>query len=475
MQYHIFGACGAFMAGLATIMKQAQSGDMVGYDRQFLPPMSEQLKAIELSCEEGYESWTGADLPDQIIVGNTIGRGNPALERALAAKVPMTSGPEWLYQHVLQHRPVIAVGGTHGKTTTTGLISWVLDQAGQHPGFLVGGRTGNFASSAQLGDPNGWFVIEGDEYGTAYYDARPKLMHYRPNVLILNNIEMDHYDIYRDIQDVEKAFYEVVKSLPAHATVIAPQMGDSVNRVLAGVDWCNIERFGLDASEGDQATASTTQAGWTVRAQSDDWHRFDICCDGDPQATIDWELIGSYNAMNCLAAMLACRCAGVALDVFAEACSRFKGVARRMDRVATHNATGIQVWDDFAHHPTAVDYVVAATQQKHPQSRVVLVVKPSNYSQRTGKMVEELAVAMSRADVVMFVKPEGDAFPLEKLTSCMTVPCMIVDDLSQASADKLAAYLQDKDQVVMCSSRHFEGFEQCLMQALEQRAAAAAK
>ncbi len=347
MRVHILGICGTFMGGIAAIAREA--GHVVsGSDYNVYPPMSTQLETLGIRLTEG---WDPAQLdaePDVVIVGNALSRGNPVIEALLNRGLPYTSGPEWLASHVLQGRWVLAVAGTHGKTTTAGLLAWILEHAGLEPGFLIGGVPGNFTVSARLGAAP-FFVVEADEYDTAFFDKRAKFVHYRPQTAILNNLEYDHADIYPDVASIRRMFHQLVRTVPGEGRLIVNAEDAELAAALALGAWTPVERFGRGAG-----------ADWQVRALCPDWSEFEVWHGAARVGAARWQLIGAHNAENALAAVLAARHAGVPPAAALEALASFKNARRRME--VRGSVRGVTVYDDFAHHPTAIAATIEALQ-----------------------------------------------------------------------------------------------------------------
>ena len=347
MHIHILGICGTFMGGLAALAREA-GHRVTGCDAGVYPPMSDQLRALGIDLIEGYGAEQLALQPDQFVVGNVVSRGNPLMEAILEAGARYTSGPQWLAEHVLPGRHVLAVAGTHGKTTTTSMLAWMLESAGLQPGFLVGGVPLNFGVSARLGDTSGTrpgsaaqpFVIEADEYDTAFFDKRSKFVHYRPRTAILNNLELDHADIFADLAAIETQFHHLVRTVPASGRLVVNAREESLQRVLARGCWSEVQRFGTRKEE---------PGGLRARGEP---HDFDVLRGSLKIAHVDWQLLGEHNQLNALAALAAAEHVGVAPEAAAASLATFQNVRRRLE--LRGEAGGVKVYDDFAHHPTAM-------------------------------------------------------------------------------------------------------------------------
>ncbi len=400
MHIHILGICGTFMGGLAAIAREA-GHRVTGCDANVYPPMSEQLRALGIELIEGWAPQQMALQPDQYVVGNVVTRGNPLMEAILDAGADYCSGPQWLAEQVLRGRHVLAVAGTHGKTTTTAMLAWILERAGQQPGFLVGGVPLNFGVSARLGQPDAPFVIEADEYDTAFFDKRSKFVHYRPRTVILNNLEYDHADIFVDLAAIETQFHHLLRCVPARGRVVANIREKSLDRVLARGCWSELLRFGARKEEPG-----------TLRARGAP-HGFDVLRGSMKVGRVDWPLLGEHNQLNALAALAAAEHAGVACDVGAAALASFENVRRRLE--LRGSAAGVEVYDDFAHHPTAMRSTIAGLRQKldrapsapgAPAGRILAVFEPRSNTMKLGEMKDRLPWSLEEADLAFCL--QGD-------------------------------------------------------------------
>jgi UDP-N-acetylmuramate: L-alanyl-gamma-D-glutamyl-meso-diaminopimelate ligase len=383
MRLHILGICGTFMGGLAKIAREA-GHEVTGCDAQVYPPMSEQLRDLGIDLHEGYDSAQLERYPaDAYVVGNAMTRGKPVVEEILNRGLPYVSGPQWLAEHVLPGKWVLAVAGTHGKTTTSSMLAWILANAGLNPGFLIGGVPRNFHVSALLTD-SPFFVIEADEYDTAFFDKRSKFVWYRPRTAVLNNLEYDHADIFPDLAAIETQFHHLVRIVPANGLVVANGSEAAIGRVLGRGCWTDVQRFGPGQA-------------WSVGSVGPD-DSFEVRLDGVSQGVVRWDSTGEHNRMNALAALAAARHAGVPLAVGIDALSRFQGVKRRMEVRGTVN--GITVYDDFAHHPTAFATTIAGLRKRVGRSRIVAVFEPRSNTMKLGAMQSRLAASLEGADLV---------------------------------------------------------------------------
>lgn len=383
MHLHILGICGTFMGGLAALAREA-GHTVTGCDANVYPPMSDQLRALGIELVEGFGADQLALKPDVFVIGNVVTRGNPLMEAILDAGAAYTSGPQWLAEHVLQGRHVLAVAGTHGKTTTTSMLAWVLQKAGLEPGFLVGGVPQNFGVSARLGSGK-TFVIEADEYDTALFDKRSKFVHYRPRTAILNNLEMDHADIFADLAAIETQFHHLVRTVPASGRLVVNARDEALARVLQRGCWSEVQRFGTKREE---------PGGLCARGEP---HAFDVLRGSLKIGRVDWPLIGEHNQMNALAAIGAAEHVGVAPDVAAAALASFENVRRRME--LRGEARGVKVYDDFAHHPTAMHTTIAGLRRKVGLERIVAVFEPRSNTMKLGTMKAQLPWALEEADL----------------------------------------------------------------------------
>ncbi|MGI9249322.1 MAG: UDP-N-acetylmuramate:L-alanyl-gamma-D-glutamyl-meso-diaminopimelate ligase, partial [Woeseiaceae bacterium] len=361
MHVHILGICGTFMGGVAALARAA-GHKVTGCDHNVYPPMSTQLKNLGIDIYQGVDAAQLDIQPDCVLVGNVMSRGVEVVEAMLDRGLPYQSGPQWLAQNVLHDRHVFAVAGTHGKTTTSSMLAWILEDAGHAPGFLVGGIPGNFGESARFGASN-YFVVEADEYDTAFFDKRAKFVHYRPRTVILNNLEYDHADIYSDIDAILWQFHQLIRTIPGAGRIISNGTDENLHRLLEMGCWTPVETFGT----GDDTD-------WTAKFGDKVEHRIGMCGPGGSSAETRWHMGGIYNLENALAAVAAAASAGVSLEQAVDSMSRFEGVKRRMERTAT--VADIAIFDDFAHHPTAIQKTIASARRRYPGHRIVVAIEP---------------------------------------------------------------------------------------------------
>jgi UDP-N-acetylmuramate: L-alanyl-gamma-D-glutamyl-meso-diaminopimelate ligase len=391
MHIHILGVCGTFMGGLALLARRA-GHKVTGQDRHTYPPMSTQLAAEGIELHEGYESGQLDPAPDLVLIGNALSRGNPAVEAVLNSGIPYTSGPRWLGENYLRGKTVIAVAGTHGKTTTSSMLAWILEQAGRSPGFLIGGVPTNFGQSARDGESV--FVVEADEYDTAFFDKRAKFVHYRPNIAILNNLEFDHADIYEDLKAIQTQFHHLVRTIPGNGTIISNGLDARLEAVLERGCWSRLERFAADQ-----------EADWQVDLLKPDGSELALHRAGQPQGRLRWAHCGRHNALNACAALAASVAAGVDSSTALQALASFHGVKRRMELIG--DVDDIRIYDDFAHHPTAIRLTLEGLRRSVGNARVLVALEPRSNTMRSGVHFSELGPALTAADRVWLLAGEG--------------------------------------------------------------------
>ncbi len=457
MHVHILGACGTFMGGIAALA-QAAGHRVTGSDRNVYPPMSDQLRALGVELIEGFGPEQLEPAPDIVVVGNVMTRGMPVIEALLDRGLPYASGPEWLSREVLAGRWVLAVAGTHGKTTGASLLAWMLEDAGLAPGFLIGGVPQNFSTSARLGSSK-FFVIEADEYDTAFFDKRAKFVHYRPRTAVLNNLEFDHADIYADVEAIQRQFHHLVRTVPGSGLIVWNASDARLRETLAMGCWTALEGFALAGAEG---------ARWSARPArgAADFSRFEVLEAGQPRGTVEWPLIGAHNAQNALAAIAAAHHAGVPVARAIEALGRFGGVARRMQLRAA--VQGIRVYDDFAHHPTAIASTLDGLRQRVGSARIVAVLEPRSNTMRMGVHRTALAPALADADEVWLYAPPDLGWDIGEVASALGPRGRSASEIGPL-AESLAKSLRPGDNVLIMSNGGFGGLHGKLIAALEQR------
>lgn len=454
MHIHILGICGTFMGGIAALAREA-GHKVTGCDAGVYPPMSDQLRALGIELIEGYTADQLALQPDLFVVGNVVSRGNLLMEGILDAGLRYTSGPQWLSENVLQGRHVLAVAGTHGKTTTTSMLAWVLEHAGLKPGFLVGGVPENFGVSARMGAGTP-FVIEADEYDTAFFDKRSKFVHYRPRTVVLNNLEFDHADIFPDLGAIETQFHHLVRMVPALGRIVLNAKEASLQRVIDRGCWSELVRFGV---RGDTP-------GWRARGEP---HAFDVLKSGVFAGRVDWSLLGDHNQMNALATLAAAEHVGVSAEVGAQGLSAFLNVKRRMEvRGSVH---GVTVYDDFAHHPTAIRTTVDGLRRKVGPlgvgGRILAIFEPRSNTMKLGAMKAQLPWALEEADLA-FCHSAGLSWSATEALAPMGPLAVVCEDLD-ALVGKVIEVVQPGDHLLCMSNGGFGGVHAKLLTALHTK------
>jgi UDP-N-acetylmuramate: L-alanyl-gamma-D-glutamyl-meso-diaminopimelate ligase len=452
MHLHILGICGTFMGGIAALAREA-GHRVTGCDANVYPPMSDQLRSLGIELIEGFGADQLALKPDVFVVGNVVTRGNPLMEAILDAGAAYTSGPQWLAENVLFGRHVLAVAGTHGKTTTTSMLAWILEQAGLEPGFLVGGVPLNFGVSARLGGGR-FFVIEADEYDTALFDKRSKFVHYRPRTAILNNLEHDHADIFPDLAAIETQFHHLVRTVPASGRLVVNARDEALQRVLQRGCWSEVQRFGPRREEPG-----------ALRARGEP-HAFDVLRGSLKIGRVEWALLGEHNQLNALAAIAAAEHAGVAPDAAAAALATFQNVRRRLE--LRGEAGGIKVYDDFAHHPTAMRTTIDGLRRKVGAGRILAVFEPRSNTMKLGTMKAQLPWALEDADLAFGL--QGDwGWSVKEALAPLAAKAATADTVDALVA-AIARAARPGDQVVCMSNGGFGGIHAKLLAALQVKA-----
>ena len=446
MHIHILGICGTFMGGVA-LLARAAGHRVTGCDANVYPPMSTQLEEQGIALTEGYDPAQIDLAPDVFVIGNAVSRGNPLLEAILDRGLHYVSGPQWLAEHVLAGRWVLAVAGTHGKTTTTSLLAWMLEDAGLNPGFLVGGVPQNFGVSARLTD-SPFFVIEADEYDTAFCDKRSKFVHYRPRTAILNNLEFDHADIFADLAAIETQFHHLIRTIPGSGRIVANAREDSLKRVIERGCWSELEWFNDDAQWSATTGASDAEAVFRL--------------DADELGRVAMPLAGSHNRENALAAIAAARHVGVTPAQAIASLARFQGIKRRLE--VRGSVRGVTVYDDFAHHPTAIALTVDGLRRREPSGRILAVLEPRSNTMKLGVMKAQLPHSLTVADAV-FCYAGGLGWDAAAALSPLGARARAYDELDALVAD-VVAMAQAGDHVLVMSNGGFGGVHQKLLDAL---------
>ena len=454
MHLHILGICGTFMGGIAAIAKQ-MGFRVSGCDANVYPPMSTQLEQLGIELKSGYLVEHLADEPDLVIVGNAMARGNPMVEYILDRKIAYTSGPQWLLDNVLKDRWVLAVSGTHGKTTTSSMLTWILQYAGMEPGFLIGGVPQNFDCSARLGNAP-FFVIEADEYDTAFFDKRSKFVHYRPNTLVINNMEFDHADIFNDISDIQRQFHHLIRMVPSNGLVLSPKSETAITETLAMGCWTPTE-FSVDQDH--------QSSGWYAEKCIADGSEFIVSFEGVKQGQVKWGLIGDFNIDNGLMAIAAARHAGVPTAVAIEALASFVNTKRRLELKGEVNQ--VRVFDDFAHHPTAIAKTLAGMRANVGNKRVIAILEPRSNTMKSGVHKDTLANSLADADIVFVYQGEKVKWSVDALIADCKQPCFVGDNVDQMVVN-IIKQTKAGDTLVVMSNGGFGGIHEKLLSALSK-------
>ena len=444
---HILGICGTFMGGVALLAREL-GYEVTGSDVNVYPPMSTMLDTAGIAVQEGYSSEYLKPAPDLVVIGNALSRGNEAVEYVLDQQIPYLSGPQWLGENLLQGRHVAAISGTHGKTTTSSMLTWILEREGLNPGFLIGGVPYGFEGSARLG--LGPFVVEADEYDSAFFDKRSKFVHYKPQTLVVNNLEFDHADIFTDLNAIQTQFHHLVRCIPSSGHIIASK-GDAIDEVLNRGCWTPVSR--LDTGSPDD---------WWVQARDNHFGEFEIGSPAGDSGSVMWGLIGRHNAENALAAVAAAHDIGVSVKNACEALCRFEGVKRRLELLGKPNE--IAVYDDFAHHPTAVKTTLEGLRNAAGEKRVVAVIEVRSNTMKRGTHKEELVPATEHADLVFWFEPGGLDWSMTEAASELNGH-FVFRDTNQLH-DALVQQLHSGDHVVIMSNGSFSGIHRQLLQSL---------
>ncbi|MGL1956785.1 MAG: UDP-N-acetylmuramate:L-alanyl-gamma-D-glutamyl-meso-diaminopimelate ligase [Colwellia sp.] len=453
---HILGICGTFMGGIAAIAKQL-GFRVSGSDANVYPPMSTQLEQLGITLKHGYKTEHFNDEPDLVIVGNALSRGNAMVEHMFDRNIPYTSGPQWLLDNVLKDRWVLAVSGTHGKTSTSSMLAWILEYAHLSPGFLIGGVPQNFTCSARLGNAP-FFVIEADEYDTAFFDKRSKFVHYRPRTLVINNLEFDHADIFNNLGDIQRQFHHLIRMVPSNGLVLSPQNDMAINKMLSQGCWTPVEQ-------------SNCEQGWQVNKLKDDGSEFIVTFKGVQQGIVKWSLIGDFNIDNGLMAIAAARHAGVPSHIAIEALAEFVNAKRRLELRGIVN--NIHLYDDFAHHPTAIAKTLAGVKANVAlqsddlliKKRVIAVLEPRSNTMKSGVHKETLPLALIDADQVFVFADKQVKWSIENLVNHCQQPCFVSHNLDELITEIVEQSVEG-DTIVVMSNGGFGGIHQKILDSL---------
>jgi len=448
MHVHILGICGTFMGGIALLAREL-GYTVSGSDTNVYPPMSTQLENAGITLSNLDDTAQFETTPDVVVIGNALSRGKPAVEWVLNNNLPYTSGPEFLANYLLKDRWVLAVSGTHGKTTT-----WILEYAGLKPGFLIGGIPENFGMSARSGEAP-FFVVEADEYDTAFFDKRSKFVHYRPRTLILNNLEYDHADIFPDLDAIKRQFHHLIRTVPGNGLIIAPKADNNLADVLKMGCWSPVEYMG-----------DSKECYWQIKNLSQDASQFDINIEGKLAGTVNWNLQGLHNVNNAVMAIGAARHAGVPVKHAIEAMSQFKNVKRRMEIVGTVN--DITIYDDFAHHPTAIELTLGGLRNKVGSARIIAILEPRSNTMRMGVHQDTLAASLDRADEVIYYQPADINWNLDAIARNTKPPASVMSTIEEIITHVMNI-AKPGDQLLIMSNGAFGGLHQKLLAELQSR------
>jgi UDP-N-acetylmuramate: L-alanyl-gamma-D-glutamyl-meso-diaminopimelate ligase len=447
MHIHILGICGTFMGGIAAIAKSL-GHKVTGSDQNVYPPMSTQLEELGIELTQGYEVTQLEPAPDMVVIGNAMSRGNPCVEYVLDKGLPYTSGPEWLKHNLLQNSWVLAVAGTHGKTTTASMLAWILEYAGLKPGFLIGGIVQNFGVSAKVGETP-FFVIEADEYDTAFFDKRSKFVHYLPRTLILNNLEFDHADIFEDLNAIKKQFHHLIRTVPQSGKVIWPKDDQALSDVITQGLWSESETLGID---------------WNYELAKADGSEFKVFLNNEKQGTVNWQAMGEHNVKNAIMAIAAARHVGIAVEHSIAALGEFISPKRRMELKADIN--NIKVYDDFAHHPTAIQTTLAGLRAKVGDEKIIAILEPRSNTMKMGVHQHTLLASLSDADEILLFEPENLSWSLSEQAAAAGMQCF---SSTQVIIDTVLDNIAANQHILIMSNGSFNGLHQQLVDALANK------
>ncbi|WP_210473859.1 UDP-N-acetylmuramate:L-alanyl-gamma-D-glutamyl-meso-diaminopimelate ligase [Vibrio crassostreae] len=448
MHIHILGICGTFMGGAAVLARQL-GHKVTGSDANVYPPMSTLLESQGIEIIEGFDPSQLEPRPDLVVIGNAMSRGNPCVEYVLDNNLRYTSGPQWLQEFLLHDRWVLAVSGTHGKTTTSSMLAWILEDCGYAPGFLVGGVLGNFGISARLGESM-FFVVEADEYDSAFFDKRSKFVHYHPRTLVMNNLEFDHADIFDDLEAIKRQFHHLVRTVPSNGRIFSPKQDTAIQDVLSRGCWSETESSG---ELGD----------WDAKKLVKDGSKFEVYFQGECVGTVDWDLVGDHNVNNALMAIAAARHVGVTPDLACESLAKFINTKRRLEFKG--EVAGVSVYDDFAHHPTAIELTLGGLRNKVDTKKIIAVLEPRSATMKRGVHKETLADSLKQADSTYLFQPDNIDWSVQDVADACHQPAHVSDDMD-AFVAKIASEAQAGDQILVMSNGGFGGIHQKLLDAL---------
>ncbi|CAK1828669.1 UDP-N-acetylmuramate:L-alanyl-gamma-D-glutamyl-meso-diaminopimelate ligase [Vibrio crassostreae] len=448
MHIHILGICGTFMGGAAVLARQL-GHKVTGSDANVYPPMSTLLESQGIEIIEGFDPSQLEPRPDLVVIGNAMSRGNPCVEYVLDNNLRYTSGPQWLQEFLLHDRWVLAVSGTHGKTTTSSMLAWILEDCGYTPGFLVGGVLGNFGISARLGESM-FFVVEADEYDSAFFDKRSKFVHYHPRTLVMNNLEFDHADIFDDLEAIKRQFHHLVRTVPSNGRIFSPKQDTAIQDVLSRGCWSETESSG---ELGD----------WDAKKLVKDGSKFEVYFQGECVGTVDWDLVGDHNVNNALMAIAAARHVGVTPDLACESLAKFINTKRRLEFKG--EVAGVSVYDDFAHHPTAIELTLGGLRNKVDTKKIIAVLEPRSATMKRGVHKETLADSLKQADSTYLFQPENIDWSVQDVADACHQPAHVSGDMD-AFVAKIVSEAQAGDQILVMSNGGFGGIHQKLLDGL---------
>ncbi|CDT97697.1 UDP-N-acetylmuramate:L-alanyl-gamma-D-glutamyl-meso-diaminopimelate ligase [Vibrio coralliirubri] len=448
MHIHILGICGTFMGGAAVLARQL-GHKVTGSDANVYPPMSTLLESQGIEIIEGFDPSQLEPRPDLVVIGNAMSRGNPCVEYVLDNNLRYTSGPQWLQEFLLHDRWVLAVSGTHGKTTTSSMLAWILEDCGYAPGFLVGGVLGNFGISARLGESM-FFVVEADEYDSAFFDKRSKFVHYHPRTLVMNNLEFDHADIFDDLEAIKRQFHHLVRTVPSNGRIFSPKQDTAIQDVLARGCWSETESSG---EQGD----------WDAKKLVKDGSQFEVYFQHECVGTVNWDLVGDHNVNNALMAIAAARHVGVTPDLACESLATFINTKRRLEFKG--EVAGVSVYDDFAHHPTAIELTLGGLRNKVDTKKIIAVLEPRSATMKRGVHKETLADSLKQADSTYLFQPDNIDWSVQDVADACHQPAHVSDDMD-AFVAKIVSEAQVGDQILVMSNGGFGGIHQKLLDRL---------
>ncbi|NOI35061.1 UDP-N-acetylmuramate:L-alanyl-gamma-D-glutamyl-meso-diaminopimelate ligase [Vibrio cyclitrophicus] len=448
MHIHILGICGTFMGGAAVLARQL-GHKVTGSDANVYPPMSTLLESQGIEIIEGFDPSQLEPRPDLVVIGNAMSRGNPCVEYVLDNNLRYTSGPQWLQEFLLHDRWVLAVSGTHGKTTTSSMLAWILEDCGYAPGFLVGGVLGNFGISARLGESM-FFVVEADEYDSAFFDKRSKFVHYHPRTLVVNNLEFDHADIFDDLEAIKRQFHHLVRTVPSNGRIFSPKQDTAIQDVLDRGCWSERESSG---EQGD----------WDAKKLVKDGSQFEVYLQNECVGTVNWDLVGDHNVNNALMAIAAARHVGVTPDLACESLATFINTKRRLEFKG--EVAGVSVYDDFAHHPTAIELTLGGLRNKVDTKKIIAVLEPRSATMKRGVHKETLADSLKQADSTYLFQPDNIDWSVQDVADACHQPAYVSDDMD-AFVAKIVSEAQAGDQILVMSNGGFGGIHQKLLDGL---------